>query len=485
MAIAASASSGYAMATWAGGAQYARMPRYDVVVIGGGNAALCAALTARLQGCSVLLLERSDQAWRGGNSKYTRNIRVAHPAGDAVMTGEYLEAELLADLAGVSGEGMDFDLARLAVDSSREAPAWMDEQGIRWQQSMRGLLHLGRTNRFFLGGGKALVNAYYRRAETIGVDVRYEAEATDLRLEGDRCTAVVIGAGAAATEVACAAVVIASGGFEANLEWLREYWGDAVDGFAIRGSSFNDGSMLRRLLDHGAAARGDPRSFHAIAVDARGPRFEGGIVTRVDSVPFSVMLNDKGERFYDEGEDLWPKRYATWGRLIAEQPNQCAYSFYDAQTAALFVGGAYHPQSAPTIAALAMAVGMDPQAVEASIERYNDSVVAGNFDHSRLDDCHTDGLAPPKSHWALRIERPPFYCYKLVPGITFTYLGVGIDRRALIVRSDGTRFTNVFAAGEVMAGNILRRGYLAGFGMTIGTVFGRIAGDGAAQYVRG
>src|ERR1051326_5272826 len=272
------------------------MGTYDVVVVGGGNAALCAAITAGEAGSSVVLLERSDRAWRGGNSKYTRNIRVVHGPDDPPMTGEYGEDELLADLIDVSGEGMDLELARLAVARSADAPAWMAAHGVRWQESMRGLLQLGRTNRFFLGGGKALINTYYHCAEDLGVDVAYESTASDLVIDGDRCTGVVAGREANHQAIGCRAVVIASGGFEANLDWLREYWGDAVDGFAIRGSAQNDGLVLRRLLDSGAAARGNPRSFHAIAVDARGPRFEGGIVTRVDSVPFSVMLNVDGER---------------------------------------------------------------------------------------------------------------------------------------------------------------------------------------------
>jgi tricarballylate dehydrogenase len=453
---------------------------YDVVVVGGGNAALTAAISARRKGASVLMLERADPFWRGGNSKYTRNIRVVHAPGDRVMTDEYSEEELLQDLCAVSGEGVDLELAKLTIARSRELPAWMEEQGAHWQPAMRGTLQLARTNRFFLGGGKALVNAYYRTADALGVEVRYGADVCDLELTGGACRGVLTRDGS----IACRAVVVASGGFEANLEWLREHWGDAVDGFRVRGSRLNDGSLLRRLLDVGAESKGDPRSFHAIAVDARSPKFDGGIATRVDSVPFSVMLNAQARRFYDEGEDLWPKRYATWGRLIAEQPGQRAFSIYDSKVAGKFMSGAYPPYTAPTLEELAAQVGLDGHAVARAVAEYNAAVVDGSFDPTRLDGCHTEHLSPAKSNWAQRVDSPPYHCFPLVPGITFTYLGVGVDPSARVRLASGGVFENVFAAGEVMAGNLLLRGYLGGFGMTIGTVFGRIAGEEAAAYAR-
>jgi tricarballylate dehydrogenase len=457
---------------------------YDVVVVGGGNAALCAAISARRLDRRVLLLERATAGWRGGNSKYTRNIRVAHGPGDPVMPGEYAEEELLEDLVQVSGAGLDAALARLTVERSRELPAWMESLGVRWQPALRGTLQLGRTNRFFLGGGKALLNTYYRAAEALGVEVRYGSTAVELRLRDGRCTGVAVDGDAGRSVVDARAVVVASGGFEANLEWLREHWGDAVDGFSIRGSALNDGLLLRHLLDLGARSCGDPRGVHAVAVDARAPRFDGGIVTRVDSVPFSIVLNREGARFHDEGEDLWPKRYATWGALIAGQPGQRAYSVYDSRVAGTFIAGAYPPLRAGTVRELAAAYGLDPSRVEDTVDAYNRAVVAGEYDPSRLDGCRTRGLDPPKSHWALPIDRPPFHCLELVPGITFTYLGVAVDGRARVLRAQGQPFENVFAAGEIMAGNVLLHGYLAGFGMTLGTVFGRLAGEEAAGVAR-
>ena len=453
----------------------------DVLVIGGGNAALCAALAARRAGATVRVLERAPRAWRGGNSKYTRNIRCVNVGSD-LMPGGYTDEELAADLEGVTGPGSDAMLTGVAIERSRFAPGWMESNGVRWQPALNGTLQLARTNRFFLGGGKALLNVYYNTAERLGIEVEYEHTVDGLEFDGARCTLVTVDSPEGRYELRPRAVVAAAGGFQADIEWLRRYWGDAVDNFHIRGARQDDGLVLRLLIEAGALVRGNERGFHAIAVDARGPRFEGGIVTRVDSVPFSVMLNRHGERFYDEGEDLWPKRYAVWGRLIATQPDQIAYSIYDSRMAGRFMSTAYRPYQAETVAGLAGPLELDPAVLTAAIDRYNAAVRPGTFDPTVLDDCHTEGLEPPKSHWALPIDQPPFFAFALRPGITFTYLGVGVDGSARVLRDQGGELENVFAAGEIMAGNILRRGYLAGFGMTIGTVFGRIAGEGAAAH---
>jgi tricarballylate dehydrogenase len=452
-----------------------------VLVIGAGNAALCSAIAARQRGAEVLVVERASREWRGGNSKYTRNFRCAHDETDEVMPGRYDEEEFFEDLMQVTGEDMDQDLARLCISRSREAPEWMEANGVSWQPAMRGTLHLGRTNRFFLGGGKALINTLSATAERIGIRILYRAAAVDFDIDGDGCEGVTIDSPDGRWTLAPRAVVLASGGFEANIEWLEEHWGAAARNYAIRGSRQNDGLPLRRMLDYGAMARGNPKGFHAIAVDARGPKFEGGIVTRVDSVPFSVMVNEEGKRFYDEGEDLWPKRYATWGRLIAEQPNQRAWSIFDCKVVHGFMSTAYPPFRADSLPELAEMCSLDPAAVTATVSAYNQSLDGGSYDPGQLDGLSTTGLVPPKSNWALPIDQPPYYAYPLRPGITFTYLGVGVDAEARVRRAAGGTFRNVFAAGEIMAGNILRHGYLAGFGMTIGTVFGRIAGERSAD----
>jgi tricarballylate dehydrogenase len=452
------------------------------VVIGGGNAGLVAALTAgRLVGQvggRVLLLDRGPATLRGGNTRHTRNIRCAHSWSDAYSPGSYLFAELWQDLCGVGTGPSNEKLAELTVRESETVPAWMTGHGVRWQPPLAGTLHLGRTNRFFLGGGKALINTYHRALARLGVVVRYGVTVSDLVLDGDLCTGVRTADGV----VAARAVVCASGGFEANLDWLRRYWGNAADNYLIRGSADNDGRVLAALYAHGAAQAGAERGFHAVAIDARSPRFDGGIATRLDSIPFGIVLNRDGQRFYDEGEDLWPKRYAIWGRNVAEQPGQIGYSIWDAKISRLFLPPMYRPLQAGSVGALAAALGLNPDAVVATVRSFNAAIrPGGRFDPGGLDSCRTEGLSPPKSHWAQPLDTPPFYGVPLRPGITFTYLGVAVTEQARVLCTDGSVLRNVFAAGEIMSGNILSTGYLAGFGLTIGHVWGRIAGAEAAR----
>lgn len=445
-----------------------------VAVVGGGNAALVAALEARAAGASVLVLERAPREWRGGNTKYTRNLRCA--------TDEYPEDELLRDLARVTGEDLDAQMAELAVRESRSVPAWMEAQGVAWQAAFRGTLHLERTNRFFLGGGKALLNSYYRRAEEVGVEVAYEATVERLEPSADRVLVYVHGRD---DPLSAGAVVVAAGGYEANLDWLRRNWGAAAANFQVRGARQNDGLVLDALFNLGAAARGNPRGFHAVACDARAPRYEGGIVTRVDAIPFGIAVNRFGERFYDEGEEIWPKRYAVWGGLVAEQPDQIAYAIFDDKAWGRFIPPAYPPLCASSIRELAGELEVDPERLEATVNSYNRHAPGdpAGYDHTRLDGLATaPGLTPPKSSWALRLDRPPFRAYPLRPGVTFTYLGVAVDRQARVLDGSGRPLPGLYAAGEAMAGNILRQGYLGGFGLTIGTVFGRIAGREAAGH---
>jgi tricarballylate dehydrogenase len=459
--------------------------RFDVVVAGGGNAGLVAAISARHHARSVLVLERAPTWRRGGNSRHTRDIRYAHGPGEAFTTGEaYPREELLDDLLRVGG-GQNRQMAELVVEQSCTVAEWMTAHGVHWQQPLTGTLHLGRTNRFFLGGGKALVNTYYQTAEAMGVQVEYETSVEDVLLDsGHGVTGVVVEQNGVRRDVSAGAVVVTSGGFEANLDWLRRYWGDAVDNYVIRGTPYNDGRVLASLLEKGAASAGDPKGFHAVALDARAPRFDGGIATRLDSIPFGIAVNKFGKRFSDEGQDFWPKRYASWGRLIAEQPDQIAYSIVDARMLDCFLTSLYRPFEAGTVSDLATALGLDPAAVCETVAAFNAAVRReGRFNPAVLDDCATEGLDPHKSHWAVPIETPPFYGYPLRPGITFTYLGLAVDACGRVKMGDGSVVDNLFAAGEVMSGNILSSGYLGGFGLTIGTVFGRIAGSGAAQCV--
>ena len=456
----------------------------DVLVLGGGNAALCAAITAREQGRSVIIVECAPRAFRGGNSRHTRNVRCMHDRPADVLAGAYPEEEYWQDLLKVTGGQTHEQLARMTIRETATSRAWMQAHGVRFQSPLGGTLQLARTNAFFLGGGKALVNAYYRAAETLGIDVRYDTEVIGLDIVDGRFRTAKVRHDGHEHTLRADVVIAAAGGFESNLEWLREAWGPIADNFLIRGTPYNTGHVLRMLMDAGAKTIGDPTAGHCVAIDARSPKFDGGICTRVDAVSLGIVVNRDAQRFYDEGEDFWPKRYAIWGRLVAGQPDQIGYSIIDVKSMGKFMPPVYPPIKAASIRELATALSLEPSALEATITQFNAAVRPGAFDHTVLDDCATEGLSPPKTHWARRIDSAPFFAYPLRPGITFTYLGVVVNERAQMILHDDRPAANIYAAGEIMAGNILGKGYLAGFGMAIGTTFGRIAGAEAARHVR-
>ncbi|MCZ8252979.1 MAG: FAD-dependent tricarballylate dehydrogenase TcuA [Hylemonella sp.] len=454
----------------------------DVLVIGGGNAALCAALMAREAGASVLLLEAAPRAWRGGNSSHTRNLRCMHDAPQDVLVDAYPEEEFWQDLLKVTGGLTDEKLARLAIRASAGCRDWMRSHGVRFQPPLSGALHVARTNAFFMGGGKALVNAYYRSAERLGVQIRYEAPVDRLDIVGGEFRAAYV----KGERIEARACVLAAGGFESNRDWLREAWGQnergewPADNFLIRGTKFNQGVLIKHMQEQGADMIGDPTQSHCVAIDARAPLYDGGICTRIDCVSLGVVVNQQGERFYDEGEDFWPKRYAIWGRLVAQQPGQIGYSIIDGKAIGRFMPPVFPGVQADSLPELARKLGLPEATFMATLNAYNTACRVGTFDHTALDDCHTEGLSPAKTHWALPLDTGPYYGYALRPGITFTYLGLKVNEQSA-VHFGGVPSPNLYVAGEMMAGNVLGQGYTAGVGMSIGTAFGRIAGTEAAR----
>ena len=456
-------------------------PVWDVIVIGGGNAGVCAAIAAAERDCSVLVIEAAPADMRGGNTRHTRNLRAMHDAPTDVLTDRYSFEEYWDDLMRVTKGVTNNDLAELTLRGSAALTAWLSARGVRFQAALSGTLNLGRTNAFFLGGGRAMLNALCRHAETVGVQFIYDAEVDDVQLIDGFCEGIVVNWNDRRLTLSCKQLVTAAGGFEANLDWLAEGWGDAAKNFLVRGTPYNKGKILRSLLDHGAKPVGALDQCHAVAIDARAPKYDGGISSRLDAVPFAVVLNKDADRFYDEGEDFWPKRYAIWGRLVAGQPDQIAYAIIDSQGVNRFMPSVFTPIVDDTIEGLAEQLGLPPDATRSTIDAYNAACPAGQIDQSILDGKSTKGLTPEKTNWSAPISTPPFYGYPLRPGITFTYMGVAVNERAQILMADGRPFANMFAAGEIMAGNILGQGYLAGIGMTIGGVFGRIAGEEAAR----
>ena len=455
----------------------------DVLVIGGGNAALCAALMAAEAGATVRLLEAAPKAWRGGNSSHTRNLRCMHDGPQDVLVDAYPEEEFWQDLLKVTAGQTNEHLARLVIRASSNCRDWMRRHGVHFQPPLSGALHVARTNAFFMGGGKALVNAYYRSAEKLGVQIHYETAIDRIELDGTRFVAAWSGQ----QRFTANACVLAAGGFESNRDWLREAWGQnergewPAENFLIRGTQFNQGVLLKHLLDdHGADRIGDPTQAHMVAIDARAPLYDGGICTRIDCVSLGVVVNREGQRFYDEGEDFWPKRYAIWGRLVAQQPGQIGYSIIDSKAIGRFMPPVFPGVVADSLSELAQKLGLPVETFMQTLNDYNNACREGSFDHTALDDCHTEGVTPAKTHWARRIDTGPFYGYALKPGVTFTYLGLKTDDTAA-VRFGDVPSPNLFVAGEMMAGNVLGKGYTAGVGMSIGTAFGRIAGTNAAK----
>ena len=451
---------------------------WDILVIGAGNAGLCAAITAAEAGCSVLVIEAAARDMRGGNTRHTRNLRAMHEAPTDVLTDAYSFEEYFDDLMRVTRGITNRELASLTLEKSAELTGWLGERGVRFQPALSGTLNLGRTNAFFLGGGRALLNSLCRHAEGLGVEFLYETEVSEMRMEDGYCDGVGLADG---RTLRAKKVITTAGGFEANLEWLAEGWGDSAKNFLVRGTPYNTGTVLRSLLDHGAKPVGELDQCHAVAIDARAPKFDGGIASRIDGVPFGIVLNRDAARFYDEGEDFWPKRYAIWGRLVAGQPDQIAYALLDSVGVARFMPSVFTPICDDSIEGLAEQLGLDPARARAAVDEFNAACPDGPIDQSVLDGKATSGLTPEKTNWAAPIEKPPFYGFPLRPGITFTYMGVEVNDSAQILMQDGRPSANLFAAGEIMAGNVLGQGYLAGIGMTIGAVFGRIAGATAAR----
>ncbi|MCX7223214.1 MAG: FAD-dependent tricarballylate dehydrogenase TcuA [Burkholderiales bacterium] len=454
---------------------------WDVIVVGGGNAALCSALMAREAGASVLVLEASPKEWRGGNSQHTRNLRCMHDGPQDVLVDSYTEEEYWQDLLKVTGGITNEKLARMVIRESSRCRDWMRKHGVRFQPPLSGTLHVARTNAFFMGGGKALMNAYYHSAEKLGIDILYDSPVDDLEIEDGKFIAAKVGD----KRYAGNACVLGCGGFESDREWLREAWGQnergewPADNFLIRGTRYNMGVVLKVMMRVGADTMGDPTQAHCVAIDARSPLYDGGICTRIDCVSLGIVVNREAKRFYDEGEDFWPKRYALWGRLVALQPGQIAYSIIDAKAVGRFMPPVFTGVQADTLPELAAKLELDVDTFMQTVNEFNASCREGTFDHNIQDDCYTEGITPAKTHWARPIDTGPFFGYAVRPGVTFTYFGLATDENASVF-FDGKASPNMYAAGEISAGNVLGKGYTAGVGMSIGTAFGRIAGTQAA-----
>jgi len=483
-----------------------------VVVVGGGNAALCAAIAARVAGARVLLLEKAPAPERGGNSFFTAGgFRFAHHGlddlrrdvlpdlseaeADAIDIDPYPEARFFDDLARLTENLTDPDLADTLVRRSRPTIVWMRAQGLRFIPMFgRQAYRLGDRHRFWgglaveaVGGGPGLVETLYQRAEQLGVEVRYGVKASGLRL--DRRGAIRALATRDADgfhEVACRGVVLACGGFEANPEWRARYLGPDWELARVRGTRHNTGDGIRMALEINAQPYGHWSACHAVAWDLNAPPFGDrrvGDLFQKHSYPLGLIVNNRGERFVDEGADLRNYTYARYGREILRQPGRAAFQLFDQKVVGL-LREEYRIREvtkaeAGTLGELARKLEIDPEGLERTVAAFNQAVQPGEFNPAILDGKATRGLTPPKSNWALPLDAPPYLGYAVTCGITFTFGGLRVDTRARVLDTEDRVIPGLYAAGELLGG-LFYHNYPGGAGLMAGAVFGRLAGESAA-----
>jgi len=483
-----------------------------VVVVGAGNAGLAAAIAAANAGASVVVLERAPREERGGNTYFTGGgfrfpytglpeIRQLIPdLSDAEIrttdVGTYPGAQMFDDMVRVSEGLADQELVDQVVRAAFPTMLWLREQGVRWVlQYGRQAFMRDRIHRFWggliieaVGGGKGLSDRLFEIVERSGVDVRYATKATRLDLDrSGRVAGVAVRGPGGHETIEADAVVLASGGFEANAEMRARYLGPGWELARVRGTPYNTGDGIRMAIDAGALPFGHWSGCHAVAWDLNAPPYGNrnvGDLYQKHSYPFGLIVNVDGQRFVDEGADFRNYTYARYGREILKQPHRAAFQLFDARVVSLLRDeyriARVTKAEAPTIEELAHALGIDQAGLVRTVDAYNAGVQGGEFDPSRLDGKRTIGVAPPKSNWAQRLDTPPFSGYAVTCGITFTFGGLRIDRHARVHDGDGGVIPGLFAAGEVVGG-LFYFNYAGGSGLMAGAVFGKIAGEQAAS----
>jgi len=486
---------------------------YDVIVVGAGNAAFCAAMTARDSGATVLMLERAPEEENGGNSRFTAGaFRVAYDGVDdlkAIMPdltedeiantdfGSYTTDQFFDDMFRVTRFRTDPELCERLVRRSFEGLTWLREKGVRFVPIYgRQAFKIDGRFKFWggltvesWGGGPGLVDRETELARAMGIDIRYGARVLNLIFDGHAVCGVRVKAAGDIYEVRGGSVVLASGGFESNPEWRTRYLGPGWELAKVRGTRFNTGDGIRMALDIGASPYGNWSGCHAVGWDYNAPEF--GDLTVGDnfqkhSYPWGLLVNARGRRFVDEGADFRNYTYAKYGREVLNQPDQFAWQVFDRKVLHL-LRDEYRIRrvtkvSANTLEELAGKLeGVDPNGFLAEMKAYNEAVDTDTpFDPNVKDGRGTRGLAVPKSNWANRIDEPPFEAYQITCGITFTFGGLRIDADSgQVIDVDMAPIPGLFAAGELVGG-IFCFNYPGGTGLMSGTVFGRIAGAGAA-----
>jgi len=484
----------------------------DVLVVGAGNAAFCAALAARERGARVTMLERAPQDEAGGNTRFTAGaMRVAYDGVDDLRRlmpdlsdadlartdfGAYTEEQFLDDMGRVTEYRCDPALAELLVRRSRPTLQWLRRRGVRFAPIYgRQAFQVDGKFKFWggltveaWGGGPGLIDSLTKIATDSGVEIRYAARVVDLLCDGRGVHGARVKERGRVRDVGARAVVLACGGFEANHEWRARYLGPNWDLARVRGTRFNTGDGIRMATAAGAATAGHWSGCHAVGWDRNAPEFGDlavGDGFQKHSYPFGIMLNARGERFVDEGADFRNYTYAKYGAVILSQPGHFAWQIFDAKVAHLLRDEYRIRQvskvSAPTLEALAAKLDdVDAAAAIATIKAYNAAVPAAPpFNPNIKDGRGTAGLVPPKSNWANTIDTPPFEAYAVTCGVTFTFGGLRIAADAAVMDTDLARIPGLYAAGELVGG-IFYVNYPGGAGLTSGAVFGKIAGESAA-----
>jgi tricarballylate dehydrogenase len=479
----------------------------DVLVVGAGNAGLCAALAAAEAGADVLVLEKAPRQHRGGNTQFVSRYRFAFPGQDELVRvaaiGDELASRLaietyspdrfFADMMQASRGQADPEWTRVLADESFGTIEWLAANGMKFELKMESAKNRdgkltwdpGRTL-YPVERGTEILRALYAAAGAAGAKIAYEAAVVDLLV--DEATGAVEGVlvdnPAGLERVYAKAVILASGGFQANPEMRSKYLGPAWDVIKVRGTRFNTGECLTAALRHGAAPAGQYTGCHATMVHASSPRMEmGDEVAFPHGYPYGITVNQRGERFVDEGKGFYASTYASYGREVLAQPGNLAFQVFDAvcgpwrDTTGVGRYAIDHPV-ADTLPELARAAGINLRRFRETIESYNAAVQEGDFDPSRLDGKGTKGLAIDKTNWALPIENPPFEAFGVECGLTFTYGGLATNTDGQVLRLSGRPLPGLYAVGEV-AGSFFYN-YLGGTGLMKGSVFGRRAGRHAA-----
>ncbi len=488
---------------------------HDVVVVGGGNAAMCAALAAAEAGARTLVLEKAPEAWRGGNGFFTAGgFRFAFKSFDEIrelvgdmseeeaasmVVNPYTEDDFYDDLMRVTEDLADPDLALLVVRESQATVRWMKARGIRWipmfgRQAYKvdGKFHFwGGLVLEAVGGGPGLIEMAYASAAKAGIEVRFEAKA--MRLVTDErggVTGVVVRTANGLETIAAGAVVLASGGFEANVEMRTRYLGPSWDMARVRGTPYNTGDGIRMALDIGAQAWGHWSGCHSVQWDLNAP-WHGdrkvGDNFQKHSYPVGIIVNIHGRRFVDEGADFRNYTYVKYGREVLQQPRRAAFQIFDQKVVHL-LREEYRIREvtkaeAGTLEELARKLEIDVDGFVRTVREYNAAVQPGPFNPAVKDGKSTRGITPPKSNWAQPLDTPPYLGYAVTTGITFTFGGVRISPEAQVIDCEQRPIPGLYACGELVGG-LFYNNYPGGAGLMAGSVLGRIAGRSAAAVAR-